>query len=163
MTLRPPYTLAHSPYNPFLFAVVAEGEDGLPLTVLSALSRLGLDPWQEAARLAALPRDVAARTLAETIATLPRSDQSAAASHATATQLVTWLPTGSVPPIPEVPVNGNEAPRMARKQTPKSALATALPWAAMVVALFVIFFYMQNDNNFEPGARNAGQSEPSRR
>jgi hypothetical protein len=161
MTLRPPYTLAHSQYNPFLFAVVAEGEDGLPLTVLSALSRLGLDPWQEAARLAALPRDVAARALAETIAALPRSDQSAAASQATATQLVTWLPTGSVPLIPAVPVNGEETPRMAPKKASTSALATALPWVAVVVGLSLFFFYMQQDNNFEP-PRGGGQSERAR-
>jgi len=44
MTLRPAFGLGHSEYNPFLFAVVVEEEFALPLTVLSALTRLGIDP-----------------------------------------------------------------------------------------------------------------------
>ena len=51
MTLRPEYSLGHSEYNAFLFAAVGEEKVGLPLTVLTALTRLGFDPWQEAARL----------------------------------------------------------------------------------------------------------------
>ena len=45
MTLRPEYSLGHSEYNAFLFAAVGEEAVGLPLTVLTALSRLGIDPW----------------------------------------------------------------------------------------------------------------------
>ena len=50
MTLRPEYALGHSEYNAFLFAAVGEEKVGT-LTVLTALTRLGIDPWQEAARL----------------------------------------------------------------------------------------------------------------
>jgi hypothetical protein len=74
MTLRPEYSLGHSEYNAFLFAAVGEEEVGLPLTVLTALSRLGIDPWQEAARLSDLPRETAARVFAQTIAKLPEGD-----------------------------------------------------------------------------------------
>jgi hypothetical protein len=162
MTLRPAYTLGHSEYNAFLFAVVAEGEDGMPLTVLSAFSRLGLDPWQEAARLAGLPRDVATHALAETIARLLGSSQSAAASQATATELVARLPTGSVPLIPAVPADGKEAAPMAQAKKRRSALSIALPWAVMVVGLSLLFFSMQQDNNLEPG-RAGGQSERAKR
>jgi hypothetical protein len=56
MTLRPEYSLGHSEYNAFLFAAVGEEKAGLPLTVLTALTRLGFDPWREAARLSDLPR-----------------------------------------------------------------------------------------------------------
>src|SRR5205809_647026 len=91
MTLRPGFGLGHSEYNPFLFAIVGEEELGLPLTVLTALTRLGLDPWEEAARLSDLPRDVAARALAATIAALPRRDDEAADSQALATWLVDRL------------------------------------------------------------------------
>ena len=41
-----------------------------PLSVLSALARLDLDPWQEAAELAQLPRESATRRLASSIAAL---------------------------------------------------------------------------------------------
>ena len=44
MTLRPEYSLGHSEYNAFLFAAVGEEKVGLPLTVLTALTRLGFDP-----------------------------------------------------------------------------------------------------------------------
>src|SRR5215204_1077897 len=56
----------------FLYAQIGQEENGTPLTILSALARLGLDPWQEAARLAKLPKDEAARELASLIARLPR-------------------------------------------------------------------------------------------
>ncbi len=71
MTLRPEYSLGHSAYNDFLFGSLGPGEGGTEITVLSALSRLGIDPWQEAERLAALPREAAAQALADTIARLP--------------------------------------------------------------------------------------------
>jgi hypothetical protein len=71
MTLRPEYSLGHSEYNAYLFAAVGEEKVGLPLTVLTALTRLGFDPWREAARLSDLPRETAARAFAVTIAMLP--------------------------------------------------------------------------------------------
>ena len=74
MTLRPEYSLGHSEYNAFLFAAVGEEKVGLPLTVLTALTRLGFDPWREAARLSDLPRETAARAFAVTIAKLPEGD-----------------------------------------------------------------------------------------
>ena len=42
-------------------------ESGAPLSVLSALTRAGVDPWSEGARLARLPRKVATRELAQLI------------------------------------------------------------------------------------------------
>ncbi len=43
----------------------------MPLSVLSALARLEIDPWQEAANLALLPGATATRRLAALIASLP--------------------------------------------------------------------------------------------
>lgn len=52
----------HPPeYERFLYAPVGEDRNGSAVTVLSALARLGLDPWTETAELATLGRD-AART-----------------------------------------------------------------------------------------------------
>lgn len=92
MTLRPEYSLGNSPYNAFLFATVGEEKVGVPLTVLSALARLGFDPWGEAARLSELPRETAARVFAVTIAMLPEGDWKASDSEAIAERLVSWLP-----------------------------------------------------------------------
>lgn len=46
-------------YDAFLFELLAVEENGMELSVLSALARAGLDPWAEAKRLASLPRQAA--------------------------------------------------------------------------------------------------------
>lgn len=46
MTLRPEYSLGHSAYNDFLFGSLGQDAAGTEVTMLSALSRLGIDPWQ---------------------------------------------------------------------------------------------------------------------
>lgn len=107
MTLRPEYSLGHSAYNDFLFAPLGHDAAGTELTVLSALTRLGIDPWQEAARLADLPRAAAASALATAIARLPGiglgGSWTAADAAAVAGRLVAALPEGSVAAIPETP------------------------------------------------------------
>ena len=63
MTLRTPFSPMHSELNAFLFAAIGEDKVGLELTVVSAMARSGLDPWAEAARLAALSPRAAAQGL----------------------------------------------------------------------------------------------------
>jgi len=43
-------------FDDFLFAPIGEDRNDMPLSVLSALARLDIDPWQEADKLARLPR-----------------------------------------------------------------------------------------------------------
>ena len=43
----------------------------MSLNVISALTRLGVDPWEEATRLADLPKAVAAEALARLVARSP--------------------------------------------------------------------------------------------
>ena len=50
MSLRRAYAPMLPEFDTFLFASVGDEVDGVPLSVLSALSRLGLDPRDEAAR-----------------------------------------------------------------------------------------------------------------
>ena len=64
MALRKEYALGHSRFNDFLFALVGEAENGQEVTVLSAMSRLGLNPWDEAARLTEMRQEDAAQALA---------------------------------------------------------------------------------------------------
>ncbi len=70
MTLRRSYAPMLPEFDAFLFASVGEEVDGVPLSVLSALSRLDLDPREEAVRLAHLTREAAADQLARMIARL---------------------------------------------------------------------------------------------
>jgi hypothetical protein len=61
MTMAQPNVLnPHPPeFERFLYASVGEDRNGYVVTVLSALARLGLDPWAKTAKLVALGRDAA--------------------------------------------------------------------------------------------------------
>ncbi len=58
-------------FDKFLYAPIREDRNGTPLSVLSALARLDVDPWQEALSLALMPKATAAARLAALIAALP--------------------------------------------------------------------------------------------
>ncbi len=58
-------------FNDFLFAPVGAEKNEMPLSVLSALTRLDLDPWKEAAELSELPKGTATQRLTALIARLP--------------------------------------------------------------------------------------------
>jgi hypothetical protein len=66
----------HSPspggeFDEFLFALIDGGRGDVPLTVLSALVRLNIDPWVEAGILAQMPRPFASQRLSFLIDALP--------------------------------------------------------------------------------------------
>jgi hypothetical protein len=153
MTLRPEFTLGHSPYNAFLFAEVGEEQVGVPLTVLTALTRLGFDPWQEAARLSDLPRDAAARAFAVTIAKLPEGNWKATDSETIAARLVSWLPEHSAKPIPSVKAGtpARDARIGGRKMKPE--LMTALAWGVLAAALLFFAVNYFSNNNLELSQR----------
>jgi hypothetical protein len=92
MALPARFSLLHSNLNEFLFAAVGDQQNGMPLNVVSGLTRLGLDPWEEAARLAALPRGRAAETLAPIIARLPFDRSQSSDDLIISRQLVELLP-----------------------------------------------------------------------
>ena len=141
MTLRPEFALGHSPYNAFLFAAVGEEQIGVPLTVLSALTRLGFDPWREAARLSDLPRETAARAFAVTIAMLPEGDWKASEAEAIAARLVNWLPARRALAIPSVEATAIGVEKM------KSGFATWLVRGMLAVALFFVGLHFLVNNN----------------
>lgn len=129
MGLRSEYSLGHSEFNDFLFAFVGEEKSGLQLTVLSALARLGLDPWEEAARLSELPQENATSALTETIAGLPEGDWKASESRSIAARLVDRLPRRR--PSQD---SGSEGP----EQKPKTR--SWLVWVAIAAILAAIFW-----------------------
>ena len=76
----------------FVYADVAHEPNGMALSVLSALARRGLDPWQEARRLAELPAPAAVDRLAHTLVGLPLMRSSLDDATTVARRLVTLLP-----------------------------------------------------------------------
>lgn len=95
MTLATATSALESRFDPFLYAAVREDPDGAPLTVLSVLARLDIDPWEEAARLAQLPGEAAARALAALISALPKGSATPQDSGTIAARLITLLPRRS--------------------------------------------------------------------
>jgi hypothetical protein len=91
-----PQTTALNPlgtdFDRFLYSQVGEDHHGDLLSVVSALARVGVDPWEQAAILARLPVASAARMLAALLAKLPAGPGAPVDSLALATHLVTLLP-----------------------------------------------------------------------
>ena len=58
-------------FDEFLFARIGDDANGAPLSVVSGLARVDVDPWQEAAELARLPVEAAERRLTALLAGLP--------------------------------------------------------------------------------------------
>jgi hypothetical protein len=92
MTLSAQFSLLNSDLKDFLFASVGDEQTGMSLSVISALTRLGVDPWEEAARLAALSKVLAAEALAPMIARLSIGRSQQSDNVATARRLVGLLP-----------------------------------------------------------------------
>ena len=79
-------------FDAFLYASVGVEENGMELSVVSALARFGVDPWQEAARLAMLPQELAADGLRLLLDRLPEGRWRPTDTPAIAAHLVTLLP-----------------------------------------------------------------------
>lgn len=131
MAWRPKYSLIHSEFNDFLFALVGEEKSGMQLTVLSALARLGLDPWREAARLSGLTKEAATSALTAAISVLPEGDWRKSNSRSIAVRLVDRLPK-HVSPSAKSP-QGNRI----GGQKPKSEAQKRLLWVVLAMAVLV--------------------------
>lgn len=81
-----------SEFDKFLFAPIGEDRNGMLVSVLSALVRLDVDPWQEAANLARLPGEAATQRLASLIASLPDEPSARPDLGTIAGRLVALLP-----------------------------------------------------------------------
>ena len=86
------FALPPSDLNGFLFADIDVQPNGMPLTVLSLLARLGTDPWAEAERLAVLPYASAVSELSASIAVLPLDTRPRPDPQSIATRLIALLP-----------------------------------------------------------------------
>lgn len=171
MTLRPEYSLGNSAYNGFLHAEVGEDGNGTRLTVLTALTRLGVDPWQEAARLADLPRDVAVTALAAFIVRLPEGNWKAADAEAIAMRLANFLPGHSTAPLqqPKPRAQSSRGAATARAPAaaavpssaprPKTTLSTWLLWGVAALALYFLFLQFQPNHDLEPSTGRDSTSQ----
>jgi hypothetical protein len=135
-------------FNDFLYAPIGAERDEMPLSVLSALARLNVDPWAEAAELSDLPTDTATSRLASLIARLPGGRWAPADSKAIAHRLIELLPrrSGSKVPLAETAHGLHEMTN--------STVAKLLIGAALVVA--VLLFAASR----EPSSRSSHGDAP---
>ena len=168
---RPELSIGHPEFDAFLSAPVGEGADGVELSVMSALARIGLDPWSEAARLSDLPRDAAVEALALTLGKLPAGSWPPADDLRNladrARRLADCLPRSHRPV--EQPVEqhvgqhvGQPAgPGAAAPSRPAKAAASKkaggpmlwLLYAAIAFGFYLLFSQLQPDHQFEPASR----------
>lgn len=94
-------------FDDFLFAPVGIDSDGTPVTLLTVLARLGVDPWEEAAELAHLSREPAMQRLASRLEAMPNGPATAADTVSIATRLIALL--HRAPPRKE-PLSGVHEP-----------------------------------------------------
>ena len=123
------------------------------LSVLSALARLDVDPWQEAANLARMPREAASERLTALIAALPDEPTADISAKAIAADLVALLPRTSSFNV----------------RSPDSVFAAVGPQRTQVrIALgalaIVILIAFALSANLSPGSGNGAEAVgPSRR
>ena len=94
-------------FDAFLLAPIGEDANGLPLNLLTILARLGVDPWEEAAEIAALAAEPAMQRLASRLEASPNAPASPADTVNIVTRLMALL--HRAPPqkaaAPEPPVS----------------------------------------------------------
>jgi hypothetical protein len=90
-------------FDSFLFASIGPDRHGQALSVISALARSGLDPWEEAINLSRMPQVGATQRLSRLIASLPGLPAPIRPLEAVVGDLIGRLPTNRslVPPLPE--------------------------------------------------------------
>jgi hypothetical protein len=93
-----------SEFDAFLFAPVGD-QTGMPISVVTMLARLDVDPWQEAARLAALAPEAAAQHVATMLKAMPDSSLQRDDVLTIASRLVARLPRPT--PAAATPIQGS--------------------------------------------------------
>ena len=93
-------TLPSSEMDGFLLSDVGIQPNGMPLTVLSMLARMGVDPWDEAECLSGLPNDLAVSWMAAAISRAPPYSWEQSDVAVLASRLIDRLPTHSHNPQP---------------------------------------------------------------
>jgi hypothetical protein len=101
-SMNPPASTSRlgTEFDNFLFAPLGEDRNGLPLSLVSLLGRMDLDPWNEANSLARLPVEAAVRRLASLLAALPVALLRDADPGTMAARLIALLPHGTDHKVP---------------------------------------------------------------
>jgi hypothetical protein len=133
-------TLLRTDLDDFLFAPVADDANGMPLTMLTALARSGVDPWLEAADLAALSREAATQKLISLLAGVPNGPSQGTDAATAASRLVKLL---HPPAKPRAPAAG-AAVRAAEVATQPRRARLAIYYLVALILMFVAQWALTN-------------------
>ena len=100
MALRRLYAPLRPDLDNFLFAAVGQERNGIPLSMISALTQLDLDPWDEAGRLSSMAKQEAVDRLTGLILRLPEMDRPSSEVEQVAAGLIDTLPGHVIVPRP---------------------------------------------------------------
>jgi hypothetical protein len=128
-------------FDDFLYAPIGMERDEMPLSVLSALARLNLHPWKEAAELSELPRDAATERLATLIMRLPGGRWTQTDSRRIACRLIALLPTQSRPSVP-----------LTEKIQDIPSMTTGFPGAKMLICAALVGIALIGAASCEPAS-----------
>jgi hypothetical protein len=143
MALHSVYAPVLPEMDPFLFASVGEEIAGIPLSVVSALAQLDLDPRSEAARLSNLTREAAATQLGRLFARLPDRRWTSSEIRRIASTLVELLPTAQNGGEKNNPITSPKTSPIASGHLIYLALALALSGA---LAFLILQGFVASDN-----------------
>ena len=124
------------------------------LSVLSALARMNVDPWEEAVRLATLPTPDAQKTLVSTLNLFPGKRQRSEETELLAAQLIALLP------------KANEA------KTAKTATVTGtrekrnsywLVWLCFAIAMSLLLSHQHATTSAEDSRPTSNATPPAER
>lgn len=79
-------------FDRFLYASVGDDKNGMPLTVLSALARMDVDPWEKASKLTQLPKESAVTKLVSLLGALRNAPVAGLDPARIAAPLIALLP-----------------------------------------------------------------------
>lgn len=118
-------------FDEFLHAPIGADGNDMPLSVLSALTRLDVDPWEEAAELSELPKKDARERLALSIAQLRGGRWAPTDVRVIADRLIELLPDTSKLPLAGTPSGVRE---MTRSTGAKMLIFVILVAAVLIIA-----------------------------
>jgi hypothetical protein len=125
-------------YTAFLFEPLGDDRNGVPLALASILGRMNLDPWSEAASLAAMPAAVAAQKLATLIEAMPNNSWMGPESNTLAERLIRLLPAR---PAPSIPTAAATEPLADVEATEPRPLLTYLVWIVLICILLAVTIF----------------------
>lgn len=146
-----------SEFNDFLYATIYYDQEGMALSVLSALARRDLDPWVEAARLSQLPQEAAVKQVTDLLAALPQQGAGAFDRVAVAARLCALLPRRAA-------LNSDTSgqPPPAEQQN-HGAKAFALDWRFLMIylALMLLINWVISEFHVRPSPASPGPDSSS--